>query len=67
LSDSENQNNYYNLARSLAGSGESKKSVNALSEAVNHGFNSRKAVESDPVFGIIREDTRYKALMLKLK
>jgi hypothetical protein len=67
MSDSENQNNYYNLARSLAGSGELKKSVNALSAAVNHGFNSRKTVESDPVFGMIRNDVRYKALMLKLK
>ena len=67
LSDSENQNNYYNLARSLCGSGKSKESVDALSAAVNHGFNSRKMVESDPVFGIIRNDARYKALMLKLK
>jgi pimeloyl-ACP methyl ester carboxylesterase len=67
LSDSENQNNYYNLARSLAGSGKSKESVNALSAAMNHGFNSRKTVESDPAFGKIRDDTRYKALMLKMK
>src|SRR5664280_395474 len=67
LSDSENQTNYYNLARSLAGSGKSKESVDALSAAINHGFNSRKMVESDPVFGIIRDDVRYKALMLKLK
>lgn len=67
LSDSENQNNYYNLARSLAGSGKSKKSVDALSEALNHGFNSRKMVESDPIFGKIRDDTRYKALIIKMK
>jgi len=67
LSDSENQNNYYNLARSLAGSGKSRESVDALSAAMNHGFNSRKTVESDPVFGMIRNDARYKALMLKLK
>jgi hypothetical protein len=67
LSDSENQNNYYNLARSLAGSGKSKESVDALSSAMNHGFNSRKTVESDPVFGKIRDDTRYKALILKMK
>jgi hypothetical protein len=67
LSDSENQTNYYNLARSLAGSEKSKESVDALSAAINHGFNSRKMVESDPVFGMIRDDTRYKALMLKLK
>lgn len=67
LSDSENQNNYYNLARSLAGDGRSKESVDALSAAMNHGFNSRKTVESDPVFGKIRENTQYKALMLKMK
>ena len=67
LSDSENMNNYYNLARSLAGSGRSKESVNALSAAMSHGLNSRKTVESDPVFGKIRDDTRYKALILKMK
>ena len=67
LSDSENPNNYYNLARSLAGSGKSKESVDALSAAMNHGFNSRKTVESDPAFGKIRGDTRYKALILKMK
>jgi hypothetical protein len=67
LSDSENQNNYYNLARSMAASGKSKESVAALSAAVDHGFNSRKTVESDPVFGTIRNDSRYKALMLKMK
>jgi hypothetical protein len=67
LSDSENQNNYYNLSRSLAGVGKSKESVDALSAAMRHGFNSRKTVESDPVFGMIRNDARYKALMLKMK
>ena len=67
LSDSENPNNYYNLARSLAGSGKSKASVDALSAAMNHGFNSRKTIESDPVFGKIRDDTRYKALILRMK
>jgi dienelactone hydrolase len=67
LSDSENQNNYYNLARSLAGSGKSKESVEALSAAVNHGFNSRRTVESDPVFGLIRDDARYKALLVKMR
>ena len=67
LSDSENQNNYYNLARSLAGSGKSKESVDALSAAVNHGFNSQKTVESDPVFEKIRNNARYRALLDKIK
>jgi len=67
LSDSENPNNYYNLARCLAEFGKSKKSVDALSAAMDHGFNSRKTVESDPAFGKIRDDNRYKALILKMK
>jgi tetratricopeptide (TPR) repeat protein len=67
LSDSENQNNYYNLARSLAGSGKLRESFDALSAAVNHGLNSRKTVESDPAFGMIRNDSRYKELILKMK
>jgi hypothetical protein len=67
LSDSENQYNYYNLARALAGSGKSKEAVEALSAAMKHGFNSRKMVEADPVFGEIRDNARYKAAILKLK
>jgi len=67
LSDSENQNNYYNLARSLSVSGKTKESVNALAAAINHGFISRKMVEADPVFDKIRDNARYKELMAKLK
>ena len=44
------------LPGALAGSGKSKESVDALSAAMNHGFNSRKTVESDPAFGKIRDD-----------
>ena len=66
LSDSENQYNYYNLARALAGSGKAKESVDALTAAMNHGFNSRKTVESDPAFGKIRDYSRYKALIVKM-
>ena len=67
LSDSENPNNYYNLARSLAQSGNSKKSLDALYEAVKHGFNTRKMVEADPAFGNIRKDARYKELIGEMK
>ncbi len=67
LSDSENPNNYYNLARSLARSGKSKKSVDALSAAVTHGFKSRKMVEAEPAFGMIRGDARYEELTGKMK
>ena len=67
LSDSENQSNYFNLARALAGSGKSKESVDALSAAMNNGFNSRNTVEADPVFMNIRNDERYKILISKMK
>jgi predicted esterase len=67
LSDSENPNNYYNLAKSLAQAGNSKKSVDALTAAMNHGFTSRKIVEADPAFGMIRSDKRYKELIGKMK
>lgn len=67
LSDNENPNNYYNLARSLAGAGKSGEAVDALSAAVKHGFNSKKTVESDPVFEKIRSNGRYRALLDKIK
>ncbi len=67
LSDSENQYNYYNLARSLAGSGKIKESVDALSAAFRQGFDSRKSIEADPVFGMVRDDVRYKALIIQMK
>jgi hypothetical protein len=66
-SDSENQNNYYNLARSLAGAGKSKGALVALSGAVSHGFNSRKTVEADPVFGTLRNEPGYNEIMNKIK
>ncbi|MBK8881714.1 MAG: hypothetical protein IPN67_04820 [Bacteroidales bacterium] len=67
LSDSENQYNYYNLARSLAGSGKTKEAVDALSAAISHGFNSKETVESDPSFMKIRDDSGFKALIIKMK
>jgi hypothetical protein len=67
ISDSENPQNYFNLSRSLAANGKTKESVEALSSAVIHGFTSRKTIETDPVFDKIREDQKYKALLIKMK
>jgi tetratricopeptide (TPR) repeat protein len=67
MSDSENPNNYFNLARSLAQSGKAKKSIDALSSAVSRGFSSRISVESDPAFGMLRRDPKYKEIIMKLK
>jgi pimeloyl-ACP methyl ester carboxylesterase len=67
ISDSENQNTYFSLARSLAAAGKAKESLDALAAAVKHGFTSRKTIESEPVFGFLRNEDRYKDLMSKLK
>jgi hypothetical protein len=67
LSNSENPLNYYNLARAMAGSGNTKESVDALTAAVNHGFSSRKTVESDPVFVKIRGNVKYISILQKMK
>ena len=67
LSDSENPNNYYNLAKARAGTGKKKETLDALTDAVKFGFNSRKTVEADPAFVPVRNEERYKALLSKLK
>lgn len=67
MSDSENKFNYYNLSRSLAGAGKIKESIDALSDAVNHGFDSRKSVESDPVFVALKGNQRFREIVSKLK
>jgi predicted esterase len=67
LSDSENLNNYYNLAKSLAQSGRARESAEALSGAIAHGFTSRKMVDSDPAFNAVKNNRRFAEVMGKLK
>ena len=67
LSDNENMNNYYNLARSLSGSNKKRLAIDALNKAIEHGFAARKTVELEPVFNNIRNDEMYKSLLIKLK
>jgi predicted esterase len=67
LSDSENPANYFNLARSHAGEDKPKESLDALEVAVKHGMNSRKIVETDPIFQAMRNEKRYKELVSRLK
>jgi hypothetical protein len=66
-SDNENPENYYNLARSFAMAGKTKKSVDVLAAVIDHGFPLRKKVLSDNAFNSIRADDRYKALMNKMR
>jgi tetratricopeptide (TPR) repeat protein len=66
-SDSENMNNYYNLARSLSHSNKKNEAVEALNKAIEHGFTTRKAVENEPAFDKIRNDEKFKSLFMKMK
>ena len=66
-SDSENPENYYNLARSFAMDGKTKKSVEVMAAVVDHGFPLRKRVLTDKAFNSIRADDGYKALIHKMK
>ncbi|HKK42429.1 MAG TPA: hypothetical protein VJ963_08475, partial [Bacteroidales bacterium] len=67
MSDSENPNTWYYLARSLAKEGKTTKAVDALYSAVKHDLKSREKIESDPAFDSIRGNTRYKALIGKMR
>jgi len=66
-SDSENMNNYYNLARSLSGLNKKQEAVEELNKANELGYNSKKNIETEPAFNNIRNDAKYKLLMLKMK
>jgi hypothetical protein len=66
-SDSENKNNYFNLARALAGSDKKQEAIEALNRAYEHGLNSRKTIEMEPSFYNIRNDEKYKSLLMKMK
>ena len=67
LSDSENKNNYYNLARSLSGSNKKNEAMEALNKAVEHGFNDIKTIEIEPAFNNLRNDEKFKNLLIKMK
>jgi tetratricopeptide (TPR) repeat protein len=67
LSDSENMYNYYNLARSLSGSKRKREAINALNKAVELGFTARKTVESEPAFINIKNDERFKSILMRMK
>lgn len=67
LSDSENMNNYFNLAKTQAMAGKIPEALDALNGAVKHGFNSRKTLESDPAFAALKNEKKYKEIYSKLK
>jgi hypothetical protein len=67
MSDNENPNNYYNLARSLSGLNKKREAIEALNKAVDYGLTSRKTVNTDAAFNNIRNDEKFKSLLIRLK
>ncbi len=67
MSDSENPNNYYNLARSLSLQNRRREAIEALNKAIGHGFTSKKAIVTEPSFNNIRNEEGYKLLLLRMK
>jgi hypothetical protein len=67
MSDSENPNNYYNLARSLSLQNRRREAIEALNKAIGHGFTSKKAVGTEPAFDNIRNEEKFKTLFAAMK
>jgi tetratricopeptide (TPR) repeat protein len=67
LSDSENKNNYYNLAKSLSGLNRKREAIEALNKAVGYGLTERKTIENEPAFHNLGTEEKYKSLLLRLK
>ena len=67
LSDPENMNNYYNLARSLSGANKKREAIEALGKAFEHGLVMRKNIENEHAFDNLRNEEKFKALLLKMK
>jgi hypothetical protein len=67
LSDPKNMNNFYNLARALASVNKRNNAIDALTKAVQLGFNIKELIEKEPAFDSIKDDERFKALLKKLE
>lgn len=58
----ENANAWYSLAVSQAGSGNAKRALEALQQAVAKGFRSWDRADSEPLLAKVRKDPRYQKL-----
>jgi predicted esterase len=63
----ENANAWFSLAVAQAGSGNTKRAIEALEEAAAHGFRGAERVEREPALAKVRRDARYPAILAKLK
>ncbi len=63
----ENANAWYTLATAQAGAGNSRRALEALEQAAQHGFHDAGRVEQEPLFAKLRRDARFQALLQKMR
>jgi hypothetical protein len=59
----ENANAWYSLAVASAASGDTRRALEALDQALRHGFSDRARIESEPLLATVRRDRKYAVLM----
>jgi len=59
----ENGNAWYTLALARAGSGNTKRALEALEQALAHGFRAKDRIETEPLLEKVRKDKKYAELM----
>jgi len=63
----ENPGTWYSLAVAQAGAGNSRRAVEALEQAVAHGFRDARRIEQEPLFARLHKESRYQAVLQKLR
>jgi tetratricopeptide (TPR) repeat protein len=58
--------NWYNLSRSLAAAGETDKSLEALTMAVDYGWSNSLRADSDPYFKSLHTDPKFQELLERM-
>jgi tetratricopeptide (TPR) repeat protein len=65
--DPENKNNYFLLARTYSLNGETNEALRSLEQAIKAGYNNRKIVEQDSAFMSLKNEKRFREILLRLK
>ena len=59
----ENGNAWYTLAVARAATGNTRRALDALEQAMAHGFRSRERIEAEPLLDKVRREKKYAELM----
>jgi tetratricopeptide (TPR) repeat protein len=65
--DPENKNNYFLLARIYSLNGETDEALRSLEKAIKAGYNNRQSIEKDSAFIPLKNEKRFRSVMMQLK